>query len=478
MATITSIGAGSGLDLATILEGLQKAEDLRLEPIKQRIESFNAKFSAYGQLQNAVSSLQSSAFSLRTTGAFGSVKGVSSNSDVVDLTASVGAVPSSYTITVEQLASAQRLQAAGQTSRTDQLGSAGALTFTVAGQANPITVNLTGTSLNDIALAINSKAELGVSASIINDGAGNYHLMLTAKTSGENAAITSIDAGATGLGFLAFDANTATAGDAPTANSMGLQQAAANALFTVNGVQVTGASNTVTNVIDGVTLTLKGVTTVTDQNNVVSNTPITLDITRDNEAAANAVKEFVNAYNALQDTVRELTDFDVDKQTQMPLTGDSTTRSAQRAMANALQVFMGGNGAFQSLADVGIALDANTGKINLDSSKLDQALASNPTGVANLFSGQNGLVERVTGAANGILGGGGITGSLESAQDGIQSSVRSLERQQANMEDRIAATMETYRQQFVALDSMVAQMNSMSSYLSQQFAALSKQTSG
>jgi flagellar hook-associated protein 2 len=241
-------------------------------------------------------------------------------------------------------------------------------------------------------------------------------------------------------------------------------------MFTVNGIASTSQSNTADKVVDGVTIILKGVTETDDNGDP---TPVNLSVTRDTTTAATAVQTFVDAYNSLNKTISTLTAFDVDKETQSALTGDATTRNIQNTMASALRVFVSSNSAIQSLADIGISTNYKDGTLDLDMDKLNNALSGNLTDVTKLFTGDNGLAGQVSSATDGILGGNGKTGSLEISQESIQDTIDDLQDQYNSMQDRINATINTYRQQFVQLDSMVAQMNSMSDYLTQQFSAMS-----
>src|SRR5690606_10317752 len=184
------------------------------------------------------------------------------------------------------------------------------------------------------------------------------------------------------------------------------------------------------------------------------------------------VKAFVDAYNSLQSTIADLTAFDVSSESQSALTGDGTTRNIQSTIAAALRV-VGGEGTLRTLSQLGITSNPTSGKLELDETKLDKALAGNPADVARLFGGAGGLAEKMKTATDGILG---SNGSIKTRTEGLQETVESLQDQYDRTKVSIQATMDNYRAQFTRLDALVAQMNSLSSYLTQQFEAMSKQS--
>ncbi|HEY0185095.1 MAG TPA: flagellar filament capping protein FliD, partial [Rhodopila sp.] len=302
------------------------------------------------------------------------------------------------------------------------------------------------------------------------DGQGGYYLMVSGTQTGADNAIQSISVSgnstlASAIGY------TAGSTSGPLALS---SQHAQDASLTVNGVPVTSATNTIQNVVSDVTLTLNSVT--------ASGSSDTLNVTSDPSVITTAVQSFVTAYNALQSTISSLTAFNTTNQTSSPLTGDNTTLNVQTSLASALQVFVG-TGTLQSLADLGITTDPETGQLDLDTSKLSDAITSNPTDVANLFTGPSGLAASIQSATNNILGATNSlgaqtsTGSIENAESGLQQTISDLDNQYTNEQSRITDEMNMYRTEFTNLDTLVSQMNNTSSYLTQQFAAMTNSSS-
>jgi len=456
MATITSLGS-SGLPLQDTLDKLQKAEEQRLTLISNQQSSFETKISAYSKLQSAIEAVQKAAAALGKDDAMSAVK-ANVTGDAVSVTTAAGAVPGNYSIKVTEVARAQTLQSAAFTNRTSNIGSGGSITFTQAGGTTKTLDLGSDTSLNGVVKAINADDTLGVSATVINDGNGNSFLMLTDKTEGTKAATAKITVSGNADLAAALNYDATDAG----ASTLTVQSAANNASLEINGVQVTSQTNTITDVIDNVTITVKEKTTTNAQ----------VAVTADTAAASTAIQNFVKAYNTLQTTIKDLTSFDVAAETQSALTGDGTTRNIQNSMASALRV-VSGDGALRTLSSLGLATDPKTGQINLDQTKLDKALAENPADVRRIFAGSGGLAEKMASATDTILGN---NGTIKNRTEGLEQTVKTLKKQYDTTKLTITATMDNYRIQFAKLDAMVVQMKGTSEYLTQQFANLSSST--
>ncbi|HYG42050.1 MAG TPA: flagellar filament capping protein FliD [Bordetella sp.] len=457
MASITSLGSGSGLtNLEDMLDQLQKAEETRLTQITTRQSSFKTRISAYSKIQSAVEAVQKAAAALGDSATLGAVKS-SVSGDGLTVKTAAGAVAGNYKIEIAELATAQTLKSGAVAKRTEQMGDGGSIEITLDNDET-VSIDLgSDTSLNGVAKAINSNDKAGVRATIITDGNGESYLMLTSKATGEDAAVRSITSDNSAV-------QDVVGYQAGSASPMSEQQAAKNARITINGIAVESQSNTISDAIDGITLDLAATTE--------SGKSINVSVTSDPSVLSKAVKSFVDAYNSLQSTIGDLTAFDVSSESQSALTGDSTTRNIQSAMAAALRV-AGSEGAVRTLSQIGMTTNPTTGKLELDQAKLDKVLADNPADVSRLFGGTGGLAEKIKTATGGILG---AEGSIQARTDGLADSVESLQDQYDRTKVSITATMDNYRAQFTRLDALVAQMNGISSYLTQQFDAMSKQS--
>jgi flagellar hook-associated protein 2 len=455
-STISSLGVGSGLPLDTLLSSLQDNENVALTAIQTKQASVQARISAYGQLKSVVTSLQSAAKDLSTS--YDALQ-TSVGGDAFTASTTSQAIAGQYSITVNSLASAQTLVTQGQASQTDAIGSGGKITVTLADGSSQ-TLDLTGkdTSLKGLIKAINTTPELGIQATLVNDGSGTpYHLLLTATQTGTDASVSSISVdGNDGLqSLIGFTPDTPNAGLT--------EHAAANASLDINGIAISSQSNKVQDAILGVTLNLNSTTT----------TATSLSLTHDDSATIDAVQSFVSAYNTLQTTLQSLTAYDVTQQTGSPLTGDNVASSIQNQVRSAINV-VASSGVIRNLSQLGITTDINDGTLAVDSDKLAAAVSDNLEDVQNLLAGTGGVADTLTKVTGNILSSSGV---LATAVDSANRSSSDLQQQYDDTSARIATVMANYQKQFTNLDAMVAQMNSISTYLTQQLSMLSSQSS-
>jgi flagellar hook-associated protein 2 len=446
-STITALGVGSGLDLNGLLSQIQANENQALVPIANKQQSYQTQISAYGTLSGALSAFQDAANALGSASAFQPVKSNVSGS-AVTATADNTTPPGDYQINVTQRAQASSVATLGVASNTASLG-AGSIDFTLAnGNTMSVAISAGSSDIQSVANAINAQNG-GVTASVINDGSGSpYRLVLRASSTGTEAAVSDIQfSGALGSS-LALD--TAT------------QQAGQNAQFSVNGIAIQSVNNQVDDAIQGVTL------------NLTQTGSATLQVTRDTGAITTAVQGFVDSYNALSKVIGNFTSYDATTQTAGVLLGDSTVRGVQSQLRGVLTSVVG-DGSLKTLTDVGITLQLD-GTLSLDTNKLGEVEAGNLPALQQFFAGAGatkGMGDVVDDAVTRMTGAGGL---ISGATDSLNASIKSLQQQYSDTQDRINATMANYKQQFSQLDGLIASMNATSTYLTQQFAAMSKQS--
>lgn len=477
MASVSSLGIGANLDLSGLLTSLTTAESQPLVMLQKQQISYTAKLSAYGTLQGALSTLQAAAAKLSDANLFQGVKATSSNTDVLTAAASAMGASGTYAVNVTQLAAAQSLAAAGVANAKAAVGkgtvtidfgtiSGGTLdaaTGTYSGAsfspdaartAKSIVIDDSNNSLEGLRDAINKSADIGVTAAIVNDGgASPYRLVLTSKDTGVASSMRISVAGDASLqGLLNHDASGAQA----------LQQtsAAANAMLTVGGLPVTSKTNTVTDAAPGVTMTLAkaGASTLT--------------VSRDTSAVEAAITSFVTAYNSLQATAGQLTQYDKEKQAGAALVGDSTLRTIQTRLRAALNTPQAGE--LKVLSRVGVSFQKD-GTLAFDAAKLKTAFADNKAGVAELFAGTGtagttGIGKQVSSLLDTFTSKDGM---LSAATTGVKTTLKSLDDQYTATASRVEATVARYKAQFTQLDLLVSRMTSTASYLTQQFANMS-----
>lgn len=468
-ASISSLGVGSNLDLSSLLSGLQQSEQSRLAPLQNMQASYQSRLSAYGVLQGALERLQGAAETLGKADIYDSTK-LSTSAKAFSATVSDDAVAGSYTIDVDALAQAQSLVAAGQSASDETIGQGGTLTLSLGdaegniGETVDIELASEDSSLEGIRDAING-ADIGVSASIINDGSDSpYRLVLSADETGTASQISlSVDepAGETALSdLLAYDSTSATGALEQTV-------AARDASLIVNGIAITSQSNTVEGAIQGVTLSLSAETESSE----------TLTATRDDDAIKGAFETFVSAYNRLQTISGSLTAYGGEDGNSGVLIGDSTVRSIQNQLRSALNTSVDG-AAFSAMSQMGISLQTD-GTMEIDDEVFDAALADNLGDVEALMRGDGS--DTNTGVA-GVLGNtlerlAGDNGLVAAATEGTENRLDGVADRMSRMQDSIDATVERYRQQFIELDSMMASLNSTSNYLTQQLSILNNNSS-
>lgn len=472
MATISTLGIGSGLDLSTILDNLSTAEKASLTPISNQQSAYTAKLSAYGTLSSALTTFQTANKALNSADLFTATSATSSSS-AFSATTSGSTIAGKYSISVTQLAQAQTLTSGVQTSNTTALGSSDAsrtLSIKLAdGTSKDITLTSDQTSLTGMRDAING-ANAGVSASIIKTGDGAYRLSLTASKTGEANAVSSV--AVTGddtlQGIVGFD-STKTDAD----NPLDVSVAAQDAELTVNNVAITSSTNTISDALEGITLNLNDVTSGNQ----------TLTITQDTSKASTAISNFVDAYNTLLDQFTSLTKYtavDVGSDTQDSsngaLVGDSTLRGIQTQIKSLL-TNTASSSTYKTLAQIGITTDPTTGELSLDSDKLKTELTKDPAGVKEMIVGDGKTTGITTKLATNLTSWLSSTGSIQSAKDGVSKTLNNLTEQYNNMNTRINALIARYKTQFTQLDVTMSSLNSTSDYLTQQFDSMTSSSS-
>lgn len=449
---ISSLGVGSGLDLNSLITSLMQAEQQPLIALQKKEASYLSRISSLGNLKSTLSSLQTAAANLvpdSTVSAsekFTTLKASTSDNTIATATSSTGALASTYTLKNISLATAEQIR---KTEGTLGIPGSGTGTLSIkVGIGTVVDINVTGgSSLSDIAKAIND-AKPDVTATVINDGTSN-HLVISAKKTGASNTISIT--GSTGWEGFNFKPTTAPA----SINAWTQQQNAASASVDVNGLTVTSESNTITSAISGLTINL-----IKD-----SSSGTTLSVTQDSTTSITAaLNSFIKAYNDAASSMKSLGAYNETTKIAGALQGDSTLRSAQGQVFNLLTSKQG-TGNFTILADIGVALQKD-GTLKLDTSKLNKAIETDFTAVANLTSAVGSAFK------SGLEGLVGTSGNITSATESANRMIKELDRRQEALQSRLTRVQERYTKQFSALDSLIASMNQTSSSLTQMLANL------
>jgi flagellar hook-associated protein 2 len=448
--SLSSPGIGSGLDVKSIVSQLVAIEQRPLTLLQAKKDRLTTQLSSFGLLQSYVGNLQSVAAQLAKPDFWGSVTATSSDASAVAVTAPVSSAAASYSIDVVSLATAQSLStAAGAITDASNMG-AGTLTITRGG--TPVDISIVdGTSLGAVRDQINA-AQAGVRAVIVQDTSGP-RLVLTGSDTGAANAVTVGVTGATGqLAALAYP------------GTMTQDRAAANAVLKVNGLQISSASNKLSNVVDGLTLTLSKTTT----------SPVQVTVGTDTATLRNGITDFVSAYNDINKYLATQTKYDEATKTAGALQGDSTAVGLQARLRGLLQQPSSASATFARLSDLGLETQRD-GSIKVNDSKLDAALA-NPSEVARAFSTlETGFGQRFKALTDGVIG---TNGMLTSRAAGLKESISRNDKDQQRLADRVARFQDRITKQYSALDTSLNKLTNLSNYVQQQITNWNKSGNG
>lgn len=374
---ITSSGIGSGLDIESLVTQLVAAERAPTESsLIRKSAQYQGQLSAFGALKGALSGFQASLSSLKSLSTYTERRATLSDATALGASASNTAVAGNYSVEISLLAQAHSLASDSYSAMSDVVGE-GTLSFrfgttdytgpdpgpesydsfTLNGDkaAASITIDSSNNTLAGIRDAVNA-ADIGVNASIINDGSGFRLLFASTDTGAENSLEVSVtESGAAGLAALEFNASS---------TNMSQTVAGQDAAFTVNGLPVTSASNNASGVVSGLELTLKAET---------SGVPVEVTVARDSATIKSALNGFITAYNGLIDTTNALSSFDPATQEAGLLLGDATLRGVTGRLRSEINTAISGVGTYNTLASIGITT-ASDGKLLLDQADLDKVL--------------------------------------------------------------------------------------------------------
>jgi flagellar hook-associated protein 2 len=458
MAGLQSQGIGSGLDVAGLVAKLVAAEKApRQTQITRAQTATVTTISALATLKGAMSTFNDSLATLKSEDVFSARSATSSVPDVFSVTATSDAVSGSYDVEVENLASAHQLTSKEFASGASQVVGTGTLSIAVGDENFSVTIDDTHKTLAQIRDAINSATDNKdlVSATIVN-AADGAHLVLSAQSAGEANKISVAQSGGDG-GLAGLEYNPLL-----TTNYT-QQREAKDAVIYVAGFKHTSTTNTFEDAIDGVTITLLKA----DE----ANQTRTLTIDKDTASTTARIKKFVESYNALEKQIAALRSYDPDTKKAGPLIGDAMMRGIETDLRNKLTSVVGGlTGTYQSLASVGVTTQKD-GTLSLDADKLSKALGADYDGVAKLFGSENGVARRLASSLDAFLA---TDAQINTRTKTLNAKSVSLQKEQADLEVRMAEVEKRYNAQFNALDSLLSNLSSQSAFLTQQLSNISK----
>lgn len=488
MAEISFGGLATGLDTSTIVEGLMAVETATVTNLEDDQEYEALRLSAYKEFDDKLTAFRDAVGDLNLTSEVRLTETSLSSED--NITASSdGAQEGSYEVSVVQLAQVQKDVADGFSSSGESLLGTG--TFTIGDQV--ITVDSSNDSLKGLMESINALSDdTGVTATILNDGSDSdesYHLVFSGVDASTSFEISSslVDSSGDTVDFT-------------TSRVREAQQAMAY----VDGLEVVGNTNTLSDVIPGVTINLNEVSEILTE--ASGDTPAvyattTLDVEADTDALKEKITTFVTAYNGIMEWIASAYDedqFDVESTTDTEetdsdddtdsdsddddtdtetlayiLRGDSSINAVKRSLQSTLTDAIDNSGSLQILSEIGISTQYD-GTLYMNSSEVDEALSENFNDVVKLFAGDdtvdgvmkelNTYMVETTSSSDGLY-------ALK--EDSHDTKIESLDDQIEQKEYLLEKIETRIRAQFNAMELLVSELNSMSDYLTQAFSSSS-----
>lgn len=446
MANPSLAAVGSGLDIPTLVKQLVAAER---RPTEQRINkqgtATTAKLSALGTLKSALGNVQSTLKDLvksvttpayKTTVPEGS--GFTASLITEAGTGKTAAAAGSYNVEVVRLAQTQKLTSSAFTA--DASPGDGKLSFSWGTHTLDVDI-AKGSTLKDIASAINKAAGgKGVNATVVTASDGQ-HLVFNAVSAGTDGALKVSASGGNG-GLSAFAWN---------GTSGGMQQntAAANALVRVDGFERESSSNTITDIIPGISLNLT---------KAEAGAQRTLGIAQDTSSLKINMQAFVSAYNATVKQLSSVSAYDATSNKASALTGDALVRGLQQQLRSQFSANV------SEMKALGLTI-AKDGSLAFSGTTFDKALTDNPDAVADLI-GEHGSL--TTGMEKLLKSNLDTHGTLTQRTDSLNKQVKRLEKELGDLDARMQKVSQRYTRQFITMDTLVANMQSTSNFLAMQ----------
>lgn len=480
MSGLSVPGIGSGLDINSLVERLMAVERQPLTALATKKGMIESKISALGQIRSSLDALKTAAQRMTTQDKLLTLKTTVADTSIATVSTSNSATPASFSLEVEQLASAQKLSSPEFASASSSLGNAaGSVTiefgtysagvYTLNPDRAAFTVNVEAAKMTPEGIrdAIN-QANKEVSASLVNSGTGVMLVLTNAKTGANQHMRLSVsdpdgnNSDNAGLSQLAYN----PAASLGNGKNMSERVAAQDARVKIDGISITSRTNTLDQSIAGLTISLLKTN---------DDSPTTMTTTRDDSQVKTAVNSFITAYNNLNKLVRDLTKYDATNREAAILNGESTVRNVLSQVRGLLSKQYGST-SLPTLSELGITTQSD-GSIRLDATKFDSAFSSKRDAVVALFTQSTGGTEGdgFAGTVEDLIT--SLTdnnGLLDARTDGLNASLKNLNSKEDQIEARLSQIEQRYRTQFVTLDRNLNSLQSLSAYLQQQLASIPK----
>ena len=483
MPSIQSLGVGSGLDVSSIITKLMSLEQQPMVQLQSAEKGIQTQISSYGSVKSKVDALGSALDALRPDSAWEAKTVDTGGRTEVTITTGVTTSATTLDLSVSQLAQRQSISSARYAATNSSVGS-GTLSITLGewsssfqsftASGSPVDINITAPNdtLEGIRDAINA-GDAGVRASILTDSGGSRLVIRSSETGLEQGF--QIEASTPELQAFSFrqadPQNPINLSAAPGATSMQGNVAAQNLVATLNGVEVSGATNKLSNVFDGISLEAHQVT--------AANGPISVNVAVDKAGIASKIGDAVKAYNEAVGFLKQATAYDDASKTAGPLQGDQITLSLINQLRTAITQTTAASGLFGRLSEVGIALQKD-GTLSVNDSKLQTALNDHLSEVKSLFArssnldSEDGIAVSVGDLVDRLTGSNGL---ISSRQESLQARLRRNQADQDKLQQRLDAVEARLTATYSALDTKMGTLSSLSSYVTQQITAMNNSQS-
>jgi flagellar hook-associated protein 2 len=444
---ITFSGFNS-IDFSSVLTAIMTQESEPLAALQTRQTAVQTKLTNFATLAAKTATLETAAAALSSASSLSGFSATSTEPTALGVSAVGASAAGHYDLKVIELARAQVMASATSApdANTTPVATGGSLVI------NGTTVTVTGsTTLTALANAINANADIGATASVVQDATASFRLVLTGKATGvaSGFTVTNTLTGGSPFTFTDTDAD-GIAGDSAADNAV----QATNASLTVNNIAVTSASNTLDSVIAGASITLyKKDPAVT----------IGVDLVADPSALKAKMSTFLLAYNDLVKFVGTQTAASAAGD-QGSIGRDPLVRQLRNTLRTALSASYGG-GESNNLSQIGVEFQRNTGSLTLNDAAFAAAVKSGSAGVSALFAG-NGVTPGVFGAIKTMLDGyTQSSGILPGVKTQLTAQAAHMSTQVTQMQDRLALRRAALQREFTAADTAMTQLKSQSSSL-------------
>ncbi|WP_419148800.1 flagellar filament capping protein FliD [Pseudoalteromonas 'SMAR'] len=459
MPLITSAGVGSGLDLESIISATLDAENKpKLQAFAKKEKTLEVELSSLGEIKSAMSKLQDTIEELGDIDNFNKrIANIqqpnSDEGDLISVTPTSKISTGDFNIEVVELAQGSRaISNDGLFTATDDVvtASGGTLSFAAGDKSFGVTLDA-GATLADLRDAVNSSDNnFGVTANIINTGTESKLVFTSNVTgTGNDLAISNDNSE---LDAVSTEANAGGAGGI----SIAAGNEAKDAVIKVDGITITNDSNTFKNAVQDMTITAK--------RQSVDGETAKLSVDVDRESVTTLVDEFIKNYNNL------IGQIGLQTRVGKPLNSDSTIRSFDSQLINALSTELTDAGPFSSIFDIGLGIDKD-GYLEKSSlvRSLNEAMDENYDDIGTAFAGENGIGKKLEGLLSNYVDSSGI---LKQRENSLNSQLDDLEDDIDNHEYRMASLEESLRKKYAGLDVLIAQMQQTQSYLGAQLSSL------